>query len=319
MTLDYIPEFKYDLHCHTVRSDGRDTPKELIDNAVELGMKAIAITDHDVRPPKFIEYDNSKIEIKKYARDNNLNLILGDEFSTDTYVDDVHIVGYELNWDNPLIIEEEKRARKSKSEAYRKLCEVLTENGIIIDYENDILKYRDTEGNIKYRDPDEVERKHIFEKIAKKKYANSWREAKIMVRDDKKLNVRRPKIDPIDAIKLIHECGGIAVLAHPYLIDEYVRPKNNEEISRKEYIERLIGSGLDGIEATYTYSKTSYKGNKSEKVIEKEIRNSYQERLLISGGSDYHAGYKKNIENPRRIGDAGITKDEFYKIFKDRI
>ena len=52
--------FPVDLHCHTVRSDGADTPKELIDRAAELGMEIIAITDHDVRPPKVIEVDGEQ-------------------------------------------------------------------------------------------------------------------------------------------------------------------------------------------------------------------------------------------------------------------
>src|SRR5690606_38944196 len=112
--------------------------------------------------------------------------------------------------------------KKSKSEAYKKLCDVLTENGMPVDYENEILKYTDENGDVRFRNPDEVERKHIFETMAKKGYAPTWKEAKILVRDNPVLNVRREKINPYDAIKLIKACGGAAVLAHPYLIDEVI-------------------------------------------------------------------------------------------------
>lgn len=96
-----------------------------------------------------------------------------------------------MDWENPLLAEVVERMRRSKTEAYRKLCEILTAKGMPIDYENEILKYIDENGNIRYRDPDEVERKHIFELMAKKGYAPSWKDAKIMVRDDPELNVRR--------------------------------------------------------------------------------------------------------------------------------
>jgi len=319
MLIKYKPNYLYDVHSHTTRSDGMDTPKELIDNAVKIGMKAAAITDHDVNPPKYIEVDNKKINIRDYANQKGINLILGDEFSTDTYVDDVHIVGYELDWEHPSFKAEVKRARNSKSEAYRKLCEVLSEHGMPIDYENEILKYEDENGKKHTRSPDDVERKYIFEKMAEKEYAETWEDAKILVRDNPELNVRRPKIDPLDAIDLIHKCGGIAVLAHPYLIDKEVEPEGLGKMSRLEYIERLINQGLDGIEARYTYDKTSYKGNKTPEEIEKEVRDMYGDRLKISGGSDYHAGHKKGIENPRRLGDAGINSKEFKILFADLI
>ncbi len=314
MNKKYQPAYSCDLHCHTVRSDGADTPQELIENAVSMGLKAAAITDHDTPPPKVLA---NGLSPKEYAQQKGLYLILGYEFSTDTFVDDVHIIGYELDWEKQELQNEVKRARKSKTEAYRKLCEVLTEHGMPIDYEKEILKYKDQKGNQQERKPDEVERKFVFEKMADKGYAPTWEDAKIMVRDNPKLNVRRRKINPLDAINLIHDCGGIAVLAHPYLIDKEVAPKETGEMTRELYIERLIDNNLDGIEARYTYDKTSYKGSKSVCGIEREINEKYKDKLLISGGSDYHAGHKKNRENPRKLGEAGISFKAFKNNFLD--
>ena len=143
-------------------------------------------------------------------------------------------------------------------------------------------------GTVPPRKPEEVQRKHIFEAIAQKGYAESWDKAKIMVRDNPVFNVRREKIDPLEAIRVIHAAGGIAILAHPHLIDEQVSYKN-KQIARYEYIEKLIAAGLDGIEACYPYEKTSYKGKWSRFEVEREIKNRYSGRLaVISGGSDYH-------------------------------
>jgi hypothetical protein len=307
--------YKYDLHCHTTRSDGRDSPKELIDNAAAAGMKAIAITDHDITPPEKIKIDTEELEIKEYAESKDLILIKGYEFSTDTWIGDVHILGFELNWTNKAVQAEVKRARKSKTKAYKLLCKKLSEKGMLIDFEEDILKYKNDAGEIHLRDEDEVEKKFIFEKMAEKNYVSSWEEAKILIKDDPELNIKREKIHPSAAVKLIHDSGGIAVLAHPYLIDRQVETEKYGVISRGEYIEKLIDYGLDGIEARYTYDKTSYKGNKTVEEIEAEILDLYADRLLISGGSDYHGGQKAEIENYRFIGEAGINEAEFEKIF----
>ncbi len=312
-----LVQYECDLHCHTNRSDGNKTPRELIDRASALGLKVIAITDHDIVPPEVITVDGADVDVREYAKEQGLGLILGYEFSTDTYVDDVHIVGLEMDWSHPLVQEEVARAKMSKSEAYRKLCEILNEKGMPIDYENEILRYTDQSGNVRQRDPDEVQRKFIFEKMAEKGYAPDWGAAKIMVQGDPELNVRREKIDPLAAIELIQECGGLAILAHPYLIAEEIDSPELGKMSRAAYIERLIEHGLDGIEARYTYDKTSYKGTMTVEEIEKEVRERYGERLLISGGSDYH-GSKVGVEDPREVGEAGLSYEEFLKLFAGR-
>ncbi|KUJ89811.1 MAG: PHP domain-containing protein [Thermoanaerobacter thermocopriae] len=305
-------KYECDLHCHTTRSDGNDSPEELVINAAKGGLKVVAITDHDVPPPLYLDTPQGRISVKEFAHQHGVEIVLGIEFSCDTYVDDVHILGYRMDWENPLLAEAVERMRRSKTEAYRKLCEILTAKGMPIDYENEILKYIDEDGNIRYRDPDEVERKHIFELMAKKGYAPSWKDAKIMVRDDPELNVRREKISPFDAIDLIKSCGGTAVLAHPFLIDEIVHYPDGRNLTREEYIERLINHGIDGMEARYLYSKTSYKGNLKDFEIEEYIRTKYSTKVkFFSGGSDYHADHKKGVSNPRHLGEAGVTLQEF--------
>ncbi|HHW92831.1 MAG TPA: PHP domain-containing protein [Firmicutes bacterium] len=311
------PIYECDLHCHTVRSDGNDTPKELIDNAAAVGMKAIAITDHDIDPPRTVVDDEGReLDIVEYARGKGLELVLGDEFSCDTYVDDVHIIGFNLDWDHPLVKEEVERAKNSKSNAYKELCEILGQKGMPVDWEKEILEYRDSEGNIKHRDPDEVQRKHIFEAMASKGYAPTWQEAKLLVRDNPELNVKRKKIDPLEAIKLIKTCDGIAVLAHPYLIDEEINYPDGRRLTREEYIEKLIAAGLDGMEAAYPYSKTSYKGTMTDEEIKREVKAKYAGKVkFFSGGSDYHNDGKKGVKNPRFIGEGGISYQEFKAIF----
>lgn len=85
-------------------------------------------------------------------------------------------------------------------------------------------------------------------------------------------------------------------------------------MDRAAYIDRLIGAGLDGIEASYPYSKTSYGGTLTPAEIEREVREHYADRVaIISGGSDYHADFKKGVkkEKARNIGECGITAEYF--------
>ncbi len=225
MTERQKPNYPCDLHCHTDRSDGNDSPEELIIKASSMGLKAVAITDHDINPPLTLQVNNQTIDIKTFSRSKGLELILGYEFSCDSHVDDVHIIGYELDWDSPLIKEAVNKARKSKADAYKRLCEALTKNSVPIYYEDEILNYIDSQGKQRTRLPHEVQRKHIFELMARKGYAPSWDKAKILVRGDPKLNIGREKISPLKAIKIIKKCRGLAVLAHPYLIDKEVYSK----------------------------------------------------------------------------------------------
>lgn len=81
--------------------------------------------------------------------------------------------------------------------------------------------------------------------------------------------MKREKPDAVSVIKEIHKLGGIIILAHPYLISESVSYKG-KEMSRQEFIEVLIEAGLDGIEASYTYDKTSYGGTMTKDEIKKK-------------------------------------------------
>ena len=305
----YKPKYECDLHCHTLNSDGNDTAGELVKKAAEFKMRAIAIVDHDIMPEK-------PSGIKRYAETLGLKLVQGCEFSCDTFVDDVHIIGYELDWKNPMVRKEEEKAKLSKSEAYRDLCLLLSKKGMPIDYENEILKYIDIEGNLQKRNPDDVQRKHIFELMAFKGYFPSWEKAKLAVRDNPGFNIRRKKINPLKAIKIIKQAGGLSVLAHPYLIDENLYSEDIDYDNRERYIENLIDAGLDGIESCYTYSKTTYKGSLPDSRIKEIVENKYRQKVkFFTGGSDYHNDAKKGAPNPRQIGEAGISFEQFNEIF----
>lgn len=298
-------EFEVDLHSHSTRSDGGDTPKELICNAARRGVKVIALTDHDVIPPDKIEVHGVMVDPVAYAKTKGVKFIPGIEFSCETQAEDVHVVGLGCNFHDPAMIEMNKKIVQSKIDSYHKLTDLLTEKGFPIAWE-EVLNYDGVP-----RKPEDVQKKLIFNLMADKGYTKTWIDAKIMCRNDPNYSVKRKKPEAVDIIHLIHQTGGIAILAHPYLIDDVIE-SNGKEMKREEFIDKLIDAGLDGIEASYTYDKTTYNGKLTKAEIIERVKKDYTGRVkIISGGSDYHADYKRTNKKVRDIGECGITYDYF--------
>ena len=159
--------------------------------------------------------------------------------------------------------------------------DVLTQNGIQID-------------------PTSIQKKMIFETMARLGYVASWKDAKNLTQTRPEFEILRVKPDPQRIIDLIHNTGGICILAHPFLI----HPTYETTL---DYVDRLIQYGLDGIEVSYAYSKTNYRGDLSDAQIETILRERYQDKdLIFSGGSDFHGG-----SDGREIGMCGITYLDF--------
>ena len=359
-TAAYQPNYPVDLHCHSTRSDGADTPQELIDHAAALGMKILAITDHDIRPPKeirisgpgntpgeddeasagseafskaagktapfketaektasfkeaavkavsFKEAASYFVDAVDYAWSRGLRLLRGIEISCETTAEDCHIVCLGCDWTDPWFDALEKSVVESKVGSYRELVRRLSADGMEMTWE-EVL-----ENSGSPVAEDQVQKKMIFELIARKGYQKDWSAAKLMVKNTPAYQILREKPDPVEVIRQVHRCGGIAIMAHPYLINEPVRLPDGT-MGRAAYIDRLIEAGLDGIEACYPYSKTSYGGDLTPEQIEREVLERYAERVaIISGGSDYHADFKKGVkkEKARNIGECGITLEYF--------
>lgn len=300
-----MPNYLCDLHLHTNRSDGADTPKELLDHAAELGMAVVAITDHDIRPPDRIAVGRGEMAIGDYARSKGLRLLCGMEISCETDIEDTHIVAFGCDWNLPYFEELEKSVVVSKVESYRKLVEELNRNGIQVTWE-EVLDNAGTPVN-----EDAVQKKMLFELLARKGYAKSWSDAKKMLKNHPQYQINRKKPSAVSIICGVRGAGGISILAHPYLISEMVFYEGRK-LTRDQFIRILIAAGLNGIEANYTYDKTSYGGDLTKEQISREVMEKYGPMVeLLSGGSDYHADGKKGVAKAREIGEAGIDIEYF--------
>lgn len=297
--------YPVDLHTHTTRSDGKDTPQELIEHAAEQRIKILAICDHDTLPPKQITVGSCLVDPVAYGEQLGVCVIPGIEISCDTVNEDVHIVGLGCDWNTSWFQKLESGVISSKLDGYRRLLQSLNDYGIPITL-SEVLQAAGMEGH-----PERLQKKMIFETIARKGFTKTWSDAKILVKSTPSLNIKREKPDPLEVISEIHKAKGYAVLAHPFLISEG-SVYQGYQLSRKEYIQNLIEAGLDGIEARYTYDKTSYDGQLSKQDIYLEIIKEYT-LPIISGGSDYHADYKTGSSKCRCLGEAGLTEQEFWQ------
>ncbi len=243
---------KFDMHTHTTCSDGLLSPRELVDLGVESGLDGLAITDHD----EVAGIDEAINQSKIYS---NFFIIPGIEFGCNKNDEEVHILGYFIDYKNKDLLDVLKKLHESRYTRADGIIKKLRKLEINITIE-DVLKHTD-ESNIG--------RPHIGRAIVEKGYVENLEQAFDMYLDrGKPAYVERYQLDIEETILLIHNLGGISVLAHPGLIKD------------RTIIDYCINKGIMGIEAYYS------KHNKFEEEEFLEIGN--KNNLIITGGSDFH-------------------------------
>lgn len=252
-----------DMHMHSTYSDGKYTPKELIDMALKKGLNGMSITDHDT-------VEGLK-EANMYAKEKNILFINGIEFSA--FLDDkeIHILGYKIDYNNKNLIKMTKKLKDSRESRGIQIIKKLNELGLKID-DSDLYKYS----------IESIGRPHIANILIDKGYVKNKDEAfSKYIGNNCPAYVERYKLSISETIDLIKGAGGISVAAHPYLI-------NNDE-----YLYKIIDMGIDGIEVYH--SKHSYSTAFKYKYI------AEKNNLYITGGSDFH-GYATDFNYLGKVG-----------------
>lgn len=278
-----------DLHVHSNRSDGTFTPKELVDYAMEKGLRVFALTDHDTVDglDEALEYAESlRQKAKKVSEQNNApggifmpkqnhvpSVVPGIEFSTEYEGCDVHIVGLDIDYKNPSFSAYLKEFVDSRAARNRKMCDKLrTEADIDISYDKLLAEFPDAV----------ITRAHYAKYLLNHGYIHSMKEAfERYIGDHCPYFIPREKVSPEMAVELILNAGGIPVLAHPILY-------HLSDSRLETLVSRLKEAGLIGIEAIYSTYNTAE---------ERQIRALAQKyHLLISGGSDFHGANKPGLD-----------------------
>ena len=253
-----------DLHVHSTRSDGTYTPTELVNYAVEKGLSAFALTDHDTI--------DGIDEAVAAAKGKPVTVIPGIEYSTEYLGRDVHIVGLFIDYKAPAFVEYLSRFKQSRIDRNHKLCKNLQGAGIDITYDALIQMFPDAV----------ITRAHYAKYLLAKGYVTSLKDAFTRyIGDHTPYFVHREKITPEEVIQLTLEAGGVPVLAHPTLYH-----LGNEQLDI--LVSTLKSKGLVGMECIYsTYSP-------AEEREMKALAAKYE--LIPSGGSDFHGENKPGLD-----------------------
>ena len=258
-----------DLHVHSNRSDGSMTPSELVDLAVEKGLSAFALTDHDTTDG----IDEALMRADEWSKKGvQLEVIPGIEFSTEYKGKDIHIVGIDIDYKADFFKKYLTDFVNARIERNKKMCKNLQEAGIDISYDKLLDEYP---GSV-------ITRAHYARFLHDHGYTSSMKEAfERYVGDHTKYFVPREKVTPVQAVELVLKAGGIPILAHPVI---YGLGKTALDM----LVSELKAAGLIGIEAVYsTYTPSD----------ERDIKSlALKHDLAISGGSDFHGKAKPDID-----------------------
>lgn len=265
-----------DLHVHSNKSDGSFTPSELVDYAVEKGLRAFALTDHDTT--------EGLDEAIAAATGKEIEVIPGIEFSTEYEGKDIHIVGLYIDHKSEVFSKQIQAFVDSRTLRNRKMCANLQSAGIDISYEKLLAAFP---GAV-------ITRAHYAKYLLDHGAVNSMPEAfDKYLGDHTRYFVPREKVTPMQAVKLILDAGGIPVLAHPTLY--HMSDKRLELL-----LYRLKEAGLAAMECIYsTYTP-------SEERQMKKLADKYG--LLPSGGSDFHGTTKPKLD--LAVGYGNLTVPE---------
>lgn len=275
---------KTDLHIHTCYSDGVFTPEKIVDTAIDVGLEAIALTDHD----NILSYGVAK----KYIDETNkkLELIQGIEVNTIYKNNEVHILGYLMDVNNSDFKEMLKLQQQARIKQTKEIISLLyKKEGIKIKFDD--IKCQVAQGG-------SIGRPHIAKAITNAGGTNSVIEAYAKyIHDDSPVYVQRKTVSPHDAVEIIYDAGGIPVIAHPHDLD----------IAR-ELIKELMQYGLRGIEA--------YHRKHSPACVEYFSSMAEELGLIVTGGSDFHC---PNIMNGQIIlGKNFVPEWVFSKLLEEK-
>ena len=320
-----------DLHVHSTCSDGTFTPEELVDYAIQKGLTAFALTDHDTvngldrairyaeelrqaraaspvissrndaaarLPVSFSRNDAvARLPVSSVA-DADVprvpEIIPGIELSTEYQGKDIHMVGLFIDYRQPEFahyLEDFIRSRENRNE---KMCALLREHDIDITYEALLAEFP---GAV-------ITRAHFARYLLSHGYIQSMKEAfDRYVGDHCPCFVPREKVTPAQAVELILRAGGVPVLAHPILY-------HMSDDRLDTLVAELKKIGLVGIEAIYSTYNTA-----EERQI-RGLASKYD--LKISGGSDFHGANKPKIDLGTGWGKLYVPDEVLENLRPDR-
>jgi hypothetical protein len=271
-----------DLHLHSTFSDGSETPEDIVAQAKRIGLKTIALTDHDSMAgvPDFM--DACRSEGITGISGVEISAALDEEFSDST----LHILGYGLDPANLYVKELLGRVLDGRAWRNEQIMEKLADIGVGLEWEE--VEACATE--------DVIGRPHIAQAMVDREYVSSLQEAfDRYLAKGAPAYVDRYRLYPAEAIKMIGDAGGLTFFAHPFTWISDEDRLQQELLQFKEM-------GLAGIEV--------YHSDHDQEQMIALLRIAKKLDLLVSGGSDFHGESKPLIRIGR--GRDNLNIDDSY-------
>ncbi len=277
-----------DLHTHSTASDGTDSPEMLITKAKNIGLSAIALTDHN-------NFDGVE-RAQSIADELDIELIHGIEISAKHNNSEIHILGYWIDSKPNIkafepLISHYKNILDAKNE---KLMHAFNKLNMPINY-NDLYKilqradkdYKpNEEKSLESYKGVSIRKPFVIHTLLEKGYVQDIEMGKeLYQRTLDALNIDEEYIEPKEIIELLRENNAFVSLAHPYRY--FSRKENNRDKQLYNLIEKLKFYGLQGLEC--------YHSSNSIEETEKSLAFAREFNLIATGGSDYHAKVKPNV------------------------
>ena len=278
---------RIDLHIHSTASDGTLSPQEILANAKNLELRAIAITDHDT-------VDGTKAALES-GIPPGLEFVTGVEISADIPSPfysggSLHILGYFIDPQEPELERALKVLQDARADRNPKIIRKLQSMGLDIT----LAEAEEISGG------GQVGRPHIAQVLVKKGMVNSTREAfDNYLAKDQAAYVGKYRLTAQRAVELILQAGGLPVCAHPFSL-EFGPDK------LFEFLTQLKEWGLAGLEVYYPQH--------SPDMVSRYFGMAQKLDLLITGGSDFHGASKPDIQMGTGKGDLFVPLDLFERL-----
>ena len=267
-----------DLHLHTLASDGRLTPTELVQMVAKNGLKTISITYHDRTEGLAEAYE----AVKEFP---DLRIIPGIEMSADIPGDEVHVLGYFLDYHNEEFQATLSEFRRGRGDRAKVMVEKLQDLGKPVDWD----RVQDFAGD------GTVGRPHIALAMVEAGYFKEPKEAFDEYLGNNGLAYfDRPKLAPAAGVEMIKKVGGVPVLAHPTFMNDM-----------EAGISNLKKVGLVGMEVYYAQY--------DDDTVRHLARLAKEYDLIPCGGSDYHGLGNSGEPLPGTLG----PPEETIKLLED--
>lgn len=285
------PAGRYDLHIHSAISDGTQSLTELVPLIARTGLAGFALTDHDTTA--------GWAQAAQLAGEHGLDFLPGAEFSCRYHYTDsegrartktIHLLAYGFDPVDSELAHRVEAIRASRAGRAQAIV-----NRLAADYPltwDDVLA-QVGEGNVA------VGRPHIADAlVAAGVVADRSKAFAKLLYTGSPYYVPQDALDPLEAVRLVREAGGVPVIAHP------MSTMRGPALSL-EYLGLMVDAGLAGVEVYHRENSVQDRARLLEFI---EGQRAAGREVLVAGSSDYHGAGKPNLLGENTTDAATVAR-----------